>query len=158
MSSSQTHPLLPDTNAPLLGQHSPVDSPDGRWISFVVQTSGQPYNQLGVVSSSRRGGSTWTPVAADHPWPDKPRWSPDGRTIYFVSRSGSGYFALWGVRFDPERGVQAGAPFLVKAFDSPRWHIDPDLTPMEMGVAKGVLALPMRSVKGSIWLLSNAGT
>ena len=28
----------------------------------------------------------------------------------------------------------------------------------EIGVAKGLLTLPMRTVKGSIWLLSNAGT
>jgi dipeptidyl aminopeptidase/acylaminoacyl peptidase len=134
-------------------------SPDGRWVSFVVVTNdGRGQLQMGVVPSDTRGGSTWIRLAADHAWPDKPRWSPDGRTIYFVSRSASGYFALRGLRFDPERGVQTGEPFLIKAFDSPRWHIDPNPTPMEIGVAKGTLALPMRSVKGSIWMLSMAGT
>jgi hypothetical protein len=134
-------------------------SPDGRWVSFVAQAlDGQEVLQMGVAPSSIRDGSTWSRLAADHPWPDKPRWSPDGRTLYFLSRSASGYLTLWGVRFDPARGVQAGAPFPIKAFDSPRWHIDPDLAAMELGVAKGALALPMRSVKGSIWLLAVAGS
>jgi DNA-binding winged helix-turn-helix (wHTH) protein/dipeptidyl aminopeptidase/acylaminoacyl peptidase len=134
-------------------------SPDGRWVTFVVLgMNGEGKLELGLAPSDVQGAKTWTRIVADHAWPDKPRWSPDGRTLYFLSRSAGDFFALWGVRVDPDRGVQAGAPFLIRTFDSPRWHIDPELGAMEMGVAKGLLALPMRSVKGSIWLTSKAGT
>jgi hypothetical protein len=27
---------------------------------------------------------------------------------------------------DPARGTQAGTPFRITAFDSPRWHIEPN--------------------------------
>ena len=37
-------------------------------------------------------------------WADKPRWSPDGRTIYFVSRRVTGFLNVWGIRFDQTKG------------------------------------------------------
>jgi dipeptidyl aminopeptidase/acylaminoacyl peptidase len=133
-------------------------SPDGRWVSFVVVSLHSDALELGLTPADRDRAPTWIRLAADHPWPDKPRWSPDGRTLYFLSRSPGGFFDLWGVRIDPKRGSPVGAPFRVVEFHSPRWHINPDLGSLEMGVGKGVLALPMRSVKGSIWLLPLGGT
>ena len=133
-------------------------SPDGRWVCFVVlRADGAGRLELGIAPSNVRRGTAWTRLAADHVWPDQPRWSPDGRTLYFLSRSAGGYFALWGLRMQPDHGVPIGEPFRVKSFDSPRWHIEPELAPLEMGVSKGLLALPMQSVKGSIWLTSTAG-
>ena len=36
-------------------------------------------------------GGPWTRITDNNHWDDKPRWSPDGRTVYFVSRRG-GFF------------------------------------------------------------------
>jgi Tol biopolymer transport system component/DNA-binding winged helix-turn-helix (wHTH) protein len=134
-------------------------SPDTRWVSFVVLTLGPAGEnlalELGIASARSERATTWSRIAADHARPDKPRWSPDGRTLYFLSPAPSGSFNLWGVRVDPNVGAQLGAPFQLTKFDSPRWHVDPDMGgSCEIGIAKGRLVLPMRTVRGSIWTIS----
>jgi hypothetical protein len=134
-------------------------SPDARWVSFVVLTlgpaGGTPALELGIASARSERATTWSRVASDHASPDKPHWSPDGRTLYFLSPAPSGFFNLWGVRVDPKVGAQVGAPFQLTNFDSPRWHVDPDMGgSCEIGLGKGRLVLPMRTVTGSIWMMS----
>ena len=130
-------------------------SPDNRWVSFVAQRMRNPGTvEIGIAAAGSNRATTWTRILEDHVWPDKPRWSPDGRTLYFLSRGADGYFNLWGVPIDPARGAQTGKPFQVTHFSSPDWHIDPNMGDAEIGVASGRLVLPMQSVKGSIWLLS----
>jgi DNA-binding winged helix-turn-helix (wHTH) protein/Tol biopolymer transport system component len=134
-------------------------SPDHRWVSFVAQRMRNPGTvEIGIVAEGSNHATTWTRLAEDHVWPDKPRWSPDGRTLYFLSRGADGYFNLWGVSIDSARGAQAGKPFQVTRFSSPDWHIDPNMGDAGIGLARGRLVLPMQSVKGSIWLLSGLAT
>jgi hypothetical protein len=133
-------------------------SPDGRWVSFVATDLARQGLEMGIVPAGTSRASTWNRVAADYRWPDKPRWSPDGRTLYFLSLTASGIFELWGVRIDPDRGTQSGDPFLLKRYDSPGSYIEPLPGEIEMDIAKGRLVLPMRTVRGSIWLLRTTGT
>jgi Tol biopolymer transport system component len=129
-------------------------SPDGQWVSFVAQRMRNPGTvEIGIVAERSNHATTWTRIVDDHVWPDKPRWSPDGRTLYFLSRGADGYFNLWGVPIDPAHGVQSGTPFQVTHFSSPDWRIERNMANAEIGLAKGRLVLPMQTVKGSIWLL-----
>ena len=83
-------------------------SPDNRWVSFVAQRMRNPGTvEIGIVAAGSNHATTWTRILEDHVWPDKPRWSPDGRTLYFLSRGADGYFNLWGVPIDPARGAQS---------------------------------------------------
>ena len=60
-------------------------SPNGRWLSFVAHRPDRPANlEMHVAPAAGSSPQRWTRVAADHAWPDKPRWAPDGRTLYFV--------------------------------------------------------------------------
>ena len=130
-------------------------SPDGQWISFVAQRMRNPGAvEVGIVAERSNHATTWTRILDDHVWPDKPRWSPDGRTLYFLSRGADGYFNLWGVPIDPARGAQSGKPFQVTHFSSPDWRIDPNMANAEIDVASDRLVLPMQNVKGSIWIFS----
>ena len=87
-------------------------SPDHRWVSFVAQRMRNPGTvEIGVVGENSNHAKTWTRILEDHVWPDKPRWSPDGRTLYFLSQGRDGYFDLWGVPIDPARGTQSGSRF-----------------------------------------------
>ena len=63
--------------------YQPHFSPDGRWVVFeAVANSPNPESALYVVPVS---GGPWTRITDGRHWDDKPRWSPEGRTIYFIS-------------------------------------------------------------------------
>jgi Tol biopolymer transport system component len=79
-------------------------SPDGQWLSFVTQPTGPGRTQVVVTPAAGAARADWTHIVRDHEGADKPRWAPDGRTIYFVSQQTTGFFNLWGIRFDAARG------------------------------------------------------
>ena len=70
---------------PAYGLYQAHMSPDGRWIVFgAAANSPNPESSLFVVPTP---GGPWTRITDGKHWDDKPRWSPDGKTIYFVSRA-----------------------------------------------------------------------
>ena len=97
----------------------------------------------------------WIRIAPGYGWVDKPRWSPDCRTIYFLSRRNSAYFNLWGVRFDRERGRPVGEPFAISHFESRGRMISPDMGNTETGISANRALLTLATVKGNIWMLDN---
>jgi serine/threonine protein kinase len=127
-------------------------SPDGRWIVFeAVANSANPESTLYVVSAS---GGPWTRITDGKQWSDKPRWSPDGRTIYFVTGRG-GFFNVWGIHFDPTAGKTVGQPFQVSKFESPRLMIPQWIPPVGLSLTQDKLVLTMSEESGSIWVLDN---
>jgi hypothetical protein len=108
-----------------------------------------------VAPSSGAPPSQWTRLATDHLLPDKARWAPDGRSLFFISRHGEPFYNLWGIRFDPQRGVPVGAPFKITTFDSPRRMISREVADTETGVSARRALLTLVTVTGSIWMLDN---
>ena len=99
--------------------------------------------------------SEWTRIAADHASPDKPRWSPDGKVLYFLSRHDDAFFNLWGVPFDLARGRAAGPPFVVTRFDAPGYRISERIGETDMSVSADRALLTFETVTGSVWMLDN---
>jgi Tol biopolymer transport system component/DNA-binding winged helix-turn-helix (wHTH) protein len=127
-------------------------SPDNRWIVFeAVANSPNPESALYVVPAS---GGPWTRITDGRHWDDKPRWSPDGGTIYFVSGPG-GFFNIWGIRFDPAQGKPVGQPFQISKFDSPRLMILRSIAFAGLSFTQNKLVMNMAEESGSIWLLDN---
>lgn len=85
---------------------------------------------------------------------DKPRWAPDGRTLYFLPNR-RGFQNLGGIRFNPDKGFAFGEPFEVTHFSSPDLIVSPLLDRAEMGTAANRAMLTMQSATGSIWMLDN---
>ena len=130
----------------------PHMSPDGRWIVFeAVANPPNPESALYVVPAS---GGPWTRITDGQHWDDKPRWSPDGKAIYFVSRPG-GFFNVWGLRFDPSRGRVVGQPFQISKFDSQRSKIFMAIPHVGMSFTQDKLVLTMSQESGNIWILDN---
>jgi serine/threonine protein kinase len=129
-------------------------SPDRRWISFVLNDLAHPGNlRLTVAPAEGAPPDAWTRIAADHEWPDKPRWGPDGKLLFFLSRKSGPYFDVWAVRFDRDRGRPLGEPFLLTHFDSPGQRISSYIDNNELSISSRQLAVPITTATGSIWLL-----
>jgi Tol biopolymer transport system component len=127
-------------------------SPDGRWISFNAYKSRDSVSStIYVVPIS---GGPWIRITEGQYWDDKPRWSPDGKTIYFVSNR-SGFFNVWKVRFDPSNGKTLDQPVRVTAFENPSHMIMPHFVTMEMALTSDRFILPMTERTGNIWIMEN---
>ena len=125
-------------------------SPDDRWVVFQATKAGAQA-VVYVVSSS---GGDWTRITEDDVWSDKPQWSPDGKTIYYISNRSTAFFNVWGIRFDPARGQPVGEPFRVTSFDNPGRMVWPSHA-VEIALSTDRLFLPLTEVTGSIWVLDN---
>ena len=149
---SGLRPIVSDPDHNLYqGQYSP----DGQWLVFnAVRAADASASMIGVVPAGKGETKTWTRITQGQFWDDKPRWAPDGKTIYFISSHG-GFFNVWGIRFDPKAGKPIGEPFRVTSFDSPAQMLYPRVQALEMCVARDRLALHIMEVSGNVWMLEN---
>jgi Periplasmic component of the Tol biopolymer transport system len=127
-------------------------SPDDRWVSFIAAKAVEA--GISTIHVIPAAGGPWRQITEGKYFDDKPRWSPDGRKIYFVSNR-TGFFNVWGIGFDPASGEAIGQPFRVTAFESPRQMIPTDVRVMEMALSANRLILPIMEVSGRIWILEN---
>jgi len=128
-------------------------SPNGRWIVFEAVANSPTIAESALYVVPAAGG-VWTRITDGKHWDDKPRWSPDGKTIYFVSERG-GFFNVWGIHFDPAEGKPVGEPFRVSTFGGygltiPRW-----IPAVDLSLNQEKLVLTMEEVSGGIWVLDN---
>ena len=131
----------------------PHFSPNGRWIAFEAVTNLPTSLESSIYVMPVEGG-TWTRITNGKQWDDKPRWSPDGKTIYYISGVG-GFFNLWGIQFDPSTGQPAGEGFQLSAFKGPSLMIPQRINLVALSLSQGKLVLTTEEVSGSIWVLDN---
>jgi Tol biopolymer transport system component/DNA-binding winged helix-turn-helix (wHTH) protein len=127
-------------------------SPDGRWVSFIAA----PDLTRSTVFVSPATGGPWIPLTApeDRYFEDKPRWSPDGRTVYFLSNR-TGFWNVWGQRFDADAGKAVGEPFQVSHFDSSERMVRRDISNVQIAITRDRLILPVTQTSGAVWVLEN---
>ena len=130
-------------------------SPDGRWILFEA-TRALPQGPESTLYVTSGNGGPWFKITDGKQWDDKPRWSPDGKTIYFLSRRG-GFFNVWGMRFDPVHGKPLANPFRVTAFEGPKLMVPQQIQPVALSLTQDRLVLTTSEVSGSIWVLDSVG-
>lgn len=128
-------------------------SPDDQWVAFLDQ-SGQFAQFESIVCITPATGGPWIHATDGKFWVDKPRWAPDGKTIYFLSRQ-SGFFDVWGIRFDPAKRTTVGDSFRVTDFGNPSLMIPNDAAVIEFSVTQDKLMLPLTETSGSVWVLDD---
>jgi Tol biopolymer transport system component/DNA-binding winged helix-turn-helix (wHTH) protein len=126
-------------------------SPDGRWLLFEAT---RPDRVESTVFATAASGGPWIPITEGKHWDDKPRWSPDGKTVYFVSRR-NGFYNVYGVRFDPAQGKPFGSPFQVTEFQSLAAMIPRGIMGVELGISQDRLVINVEQVTGNIWVLDH---
>jgi serine/threonine protein kinase/Tol biopolymer transport system component len=129
-------------------------SPDGRWLSFVYIDREGRVSGIAVAPSGGADPSRWIRVPGEMVL-DKPRWSHDGRSLYFLGRRARSYFHLFRLGFDPASGRFVGAPVQLSDFSRPDLEISPEVGTAEVSVTATQVFLTMRSTSGSIWMLDN---
>jgi eukaryotic-like serine/threonine-protein kinase len=88
-------------------------SPDERWLSFMEYAG--THSRLWVAPVPASGLAeprTWIPVTSDAWLEDKPRWSPDGQLLYFLSDR-DGFRCIWAQRLGRSSRRPVGAAFAV---------------------------------------------
>jgi Tol biopolymer transport system component/DNA-binding winged helix-turn-helix (wHTH) protein len=96
---------------------------------------------------------SWIPIDHQGHWDDKPRWSPDGNLLYFLSDRDD-YFCLWAQRVLAPTKQPVGAPFPVYHFHNARLSAaNLFLNIAEIGVAKDKIIFGLGELTGNIWSL-----
>ncbi|HKX31448.1 MAG TPA: winged helix-turn-helix domain-containing protein, partial [Blastocatellia bacterium] len=127
-------------------------SPGDHWISFIAAKASEA--GISTIYVIPAAGGEWKRITEGKYFDDKPRWSPDGRQLYFISNR-TGFFNVWGIRFDPISGQTVGPPFRVTSFESPARMILADVRILEMSLTADRIILPIMEVSGGIWILEN---
>jgi Tol biopolymer transport system component len=150
----QERKIIADPSYDLYQAHM---SPNQRWIVFEAlptnAANGDP-DRPSSLFVRRATGGPWLPLVDDQNPADKPRWSPDGRILYFLWGRGS-FYNVWGLHFDPETGKPKGEPFRVTSFDSPALMVPGHMGTVEISVSRNNLALTLGQLSGGIWVLDN---
>ena len=96
----------------------------------------------------------WIQVTWGTGWDDKPRWSPDGNTIYFLSDR-SGYPGLWAQRLAKETKLPEELPKLVYTFNRRRLSVaHVEMHQLEMAVAPDTILLTLGELTQGHYLRS----
>jgi serine/threonine protein kinase len=128
-------------------------SPDDRWVLFNVTTS--PIHSRIYIAPFGAGPvppEQWIAVTDGKSWDDKPRWSPDGDLVYFISQR-DGFRCIWYQRLDPATKQPRGSP-------SPIYHLhrarrsmmNVSLGPLSIAVARDKVVFSLGELTGNIWL------
>jgi len=130
-------------------------SPDGRWIVFEGVSSSGRGDQSAIYAIRANGGER-VRVTDGQTWQDKPRWSADGKTIYFVAEQ-NGYLNVFSVAFDPVLGRRGGETRQITNFKTPEFAIAEVIPTIGFSVVGDKMLITMAQASGGVWLLDNVG-
>lgn len=151
LATGQTRPIIHEPGRPFWAARL---SPDGAWVAFKedLDLNTTRLYVAPVLLDAPTPRDRWIPVTDGKVWDDLPRWSPDGRLLYFLSRR-DGMNCFWAVRLDPATRRPVGEAFAALHLHQIRLMTMPDIRFMELAVGPGRLVFPGYEVTGNLWLV-----
>jgi Tol biopolymer transport system component len=128
-------------------------SPDKSTLAFSARSKGN-HSAIFVARLTLNGAARdWEAITAPDGWAEKPLWSPDGKTVYYVSDS-DGFQCIWSREVDATHLRAVGNPQGVAHFHKARTTLS-HLSPATLGFAIGgdSLFLSLSLTEGNIWAL-----
>ena len=137
-------------------------APDDRWIAVegTHPHGGQVESAIFLVpmeKGKRAAPDRWKAID-HHPagWDDKPRWSPNGNLLYFISDR-DGHLCLWAQRLANHTKEIVGIPFAVYHFHNARLSVaNLDTGVLEIGVAKDKIVVGLGQLTGNVWSMKRS--
>jgi eukaryotic-like serine/threonine-protein kinase len=128
-------------------------SPENQYLLFtLLKEDGE--RQIFAVHLPKSTGSAegkWIPITSGSDWSARPRWSGDGKYIYYLS-SRDGFSCVWGQRFDPNTGKISGSPFAIKHYHDLRTSVGIITSrAFNLSVAGDAIYLNVGEETSSIW-------
>jgi Tol biopolymer transport system component len=143
------------TSAAERGVIQPSFSPDGRWILAEMEHGADRANI--VVAPYRDGAqiqpSDWAPLTEPSGFDSRPRWSPDGNRLYFVSDR-DGFRCIWTTPLHPETKRSLGPAAAVAHFHEAKLSIPNigSIAGFGLSVGRDKLVFNLGEITGNIWL------
>ena len=139
--------------------YDPRYSPDAKWLAFSAgpQPGSDSEFRLYMVklhNGSAAPGANWirASVAEEHGG-IKPRWSPDGNTLYFISHR-DGSRCIWAQPLEPATKQPVGDAIAIYHFHNSRLSTrNIGLSMMELDVAADKMVITLSELAGNIWML-----
>ncbi|HYM11181.1 MAG TPA: hypothetical protein VEU62_10630, partial [Bryobacterales bacterium] len=135
---------------------NPRFSPDDHWVSFSATTVGRgrifvaPFRDTGLVPERE-----WIAIAQG-PRDDKPRWSPDGNILYFVSER-DGFRCIWAQRLDVRKHPAGPAIPVFHAHEARRSLANVGFGDLSVSVARDKIVFNMSERTGNLWMANLDG-
>jgi serine/threonine protein kinase len=138
-----------------LSLSEPSWSPKTEYLLFTEQSEGEGNKQIFAVRFPKSSASVegkQIPITQASESSDRPRWSGDGKTIFYVSTR-DGFSCLWGQTFNPEAAETTGVPFAVMHYHNRRNSIDV-VAPraFNLSVAGDSIYFNLGESSSSIWI------
>jgi Tol biopolymer transport system component len=124
-----------------------------RMVLFTRRLRGQPNAVFAVAAknSDTNPEDQWIPVVSEKETPERPRWSGDGRSVFYISKR-DGFDCIWAQDFDPQRMTATGEPYAVQHYHNNR--ITPGRTNADvlaLAVSGREIILDVGEVTETIW-------
>jgi Tol biopolymer transport system component len=136
---------------------------DDRWVVFKKQLEPQKLQisqslKAQIMIAPMRNGAPskeaeWIAVTDGQYNDDKPQFSPDGNTVYFISTR-DGYFCIWAQRLDPATKRPVGAPLAYEHFHNSVLRYQPfiDIIDSDLSVASDKILINLPQWSADVWM------
>ncbi len=128
-------------------------SPQNQYLLFTAtaKDGGKQVFAVSFPRSTRRVTGEWTPITPKSEFSFRPRWSGDGRTIFYLSTR-DGYSCIWGQYFDTGSGKPSSKPFAVMHYHNPRFSpARVAERSFNLSIAEDTIYLNVGEANASIW-------